>query len=415
MWRLKLRLIPLAIVSRSLAGLSATAAGQLVDSLYDQTASMMMGAGAMVLVGIIAYLRTHSIWFLLWSGLSLALTMCRLALCRAYRRHRDAARSRAPAGDVAPVVWARRFFAGAWMAGALWGLANLVIVLSPDPFIHFLVITVQTAWALGGAVRLNALPAAALGQVSLVIVPMFVVCLLSGDPFYQAFSVFVVLQWFACLSMIRFLQRQTLRLLRANEEKTALNRQLENLAVTDMLTAITNRRGFDVRLAQEWRRLRRERRPLSLLLLDVDHFKQFNDLYGHPAGDECLRLVAETIELAIRRPGDIAARWGGEEFAVILLDTDPEGAARVAETVRAAIEALAIPHGGCSSMRVTASIGVATVIPTPEISSRLLIGLADEALYQAKHQGRNRICCVTIPTTSPSAELGLAVKAMAPE
>jgi diguanylate cyclase (GGDEF)-like protein len=138
-------------------------------------------------------------------------------------------------------------------------------------------------------------------------------------------------------------------------------------------------------------------------LLDVDHFKQFNDLYGHPAGDECLRLVAEAIELAIRRPGDVAARYGGEEFAVILLDTAAEGAARVAETVRAAIEALAIPHGGCPSMRVTASIGVSTVTPTPEITPRLLIGLADQALYQAKRQGRNRICCIAIPATTPES------------
>ncbi len=190
-------------------------------------------------------------------------------------------------------------------------------------------------------------------------------------------------------------------MLRASEEKARLadelaeaNRRLEDLAATDALTLLPNRRCFDVRLLQEWRRSGREQTPLSLLLLDVDCFKLFNDHYGHPSGDDCLRRVGQAILRASRqRPGDIAARYGGEEFAVILPNTDELGAAHVGERVRAAIEALAIPHAAYARGCVTASVGAATARPEAAGTDPSgLIRLADEALYRAKHEGRNRVC-----------------------
>lgn len=159
----------------------------------------------------------------------------------------------------------------------------------------------------------------------------------------------------------------------------------------DGLTQIANRRAFDLRLEQEWQRLTREHLPLSLLLCDVDFFKRYNDRYGHPAGDECLRKVAKTIESCIRRPADLAARYGGEEFAVILPNTLKEGATFIAEEICHAIAELCIPHeASFVKDRVSVSIGITTALPERNVHPRTIIESADKGLYLAKNQGRDR-------------------------
>jgi len=159
----------------------------------------------------------------------------------------------------------------------------------------------------------------------------------------------------------------------------------------DGLTQIANRRAFDLRLEQEWQRLTREHLPLSLLLCDVDFFKRYNDRYGHPAGDECLRKVAKTIESCIRRPADLAARYGGEEFAVILPNTLKEGATFIAEEICRAIAKLCIPHeASFVKDRVSISIGISTALPERNVHPRSIIESADKGLYLAKNQGRDR-------------------------
>jgi diguanylate cyclase (GGDEF)-like protein len=168
---------------------------------------------------------------------------------------------------------------------------------------------------------------------------------------------------------------------------------LESLAFLDGLTGIANRRQFDQVLEKEWRRMLRRNAPLSLLLIDIDHFKSFNDHYGHGAGDDCLRLVAQTIAGVIRRPGDLAARYGGEEFAVILPETDEKGAHAVAETMRAAINMLKHPHAMSPvADHITVSIGTASGIPSLDETEKGLVNAADRALYRAKTAGRNQVC-----------------------
>jgi diguanylate cyclase (GGDEF)-like protein len=163
-------------------------------------------------------------------------------------------------------------------------------------------------------------------------------------------------------------------------------------ARTDALTKLANRRTFDEMLSKEFDRLKREGLPLSLIMLDVDHFKRFNDTYGHVAGDNCLRQVAAAIQIAVRRPADIVARYGGEEFAVILPETDACGAAHVAERVRMGVEALGIPHATSDAAgHVTVSQGVVTVCPSRLTEPDRVVALADQALYKAKRGGRNRI------------------------
>lgn len=171
------------------------------------------------------------------------------------------------------------------------------------------------------------------------------------------------------------------------------NQKLENLAMIDQLTQIANRRSFDQKLDFLWQQHLTKQDFISLLLCDIDYFKQYNDIYGHLMGDDCLRLVAQAFQQSVKRNTDLVARYGGEEFSVILANTDSHGATEIAQTIHQAIENLKIPHHTSNGIEyVTVSIGVATVIPTPDMVPLDLISAADAALYQAKSQGRNRYC-----------------------
>ncbi|ERT06909.1 diguanylate cyclase domain protein [Lyngbya aestuarii BL J] len=175
------------------------------------------------------------------------------------------------------------------------------------------------------------------------------------------------------------------------QELEAKNKQLLILATLDGLTQIPNRRCFDETLNQEWLRLCREQKSLFLILCDIDCFKNYNDTFGHLAGDECLIKVAQTLYEVVRRPADLVARYGGEEFAIILPNTSAEGAIYIAERIQEAIQELAIPHSASLvSSSVTLSMGIAGGIPCCEESPLSLIDISDQALYQAKMEGKNR-------------------------
>ncbi len=177
-----------------------------------------------------------------------------------------------------------------------------------------------------------------------------------------------------------------------NRRLERANRELERLAVLDPLTGIANRRRFEGALEEEWRRGCRDGAPLSVLLADVDCFKDLNDRHGHPYGDACLRRVAARLEELARRTADTVARYGGEEFGLVLPRTGPEEAHRLAERARQAVAALAIPHQASTvADHLTLSIGASTVRPHPGGSPQALIESADRALYEAKGGGRNRV------------------------
>ncbi len=181
-------------------------------------------------------------------------------------------------------------------------------------------------------------------------------------------------------------------LLEVSRQLADLNTVLNRLSLIDSLTGIANRRCFDQSLKQEWRRCYRNHSSLSVVLIDIDFFKRYNDAYGHQAGDECLNRVAQCVRGCLRRPGDLSARYGGEEFVVVLPDTDGEGALHVARTVSATVQGICIPHGHSPiSDRVTVSQGVASVIPRLDMEPHQLIEAADRALYEAKRAGRNAI------------------------
>jgi diguanylate cyclase (GGDEF)-like protein len=183
------------------------------------------------------------------------------------------------------------------------------------------------------------------------------------------------------------------------------NRRLEALSYQDALTGVANRRALDEALDIEWRRGIRSKRPLSFLLLDIDHFKGFNDTYGHPAGDRALARVAAALGSVVRRAGDRIARYGGEEFAALLPETDRTGADAIAERMRTAVEALAIPNPAADSGCLTLSVGHTTVLANDSGTQASVVAAADRALYEAKREGRNRArgADITVPSGSAAA------------
>lgn len=169
------------------------------------------------------------------------------------------------------------------------------------------------------------------------------------------------------------------------------NRELHRLSSTDGLTEIHNRRKFDEYMEREWKRALRERSTISLIIIDIDHFKLFNDTYGHPAGDICLKSVASALSSCLHRPGDFLARYGGEEFAVILPQTNAEGAIHISESLRLAVKNLQIPHESSPSAdHITISLGITGYQPGQNDDLSDFIGIADQALYEAKSAGRDR-------------------------
>lgn len=183
-------------------------------------------------------------------------------------------------------------------------------------------------------------------------------------------------------------ERRLAELTKELEEK---NQILERLSFIDALTGVGNRRLFNEILEKEWKRAGRDVYPLSLIMMDIDFFKDFNDTYGHLMGDDCLRKVAEALNKTIKRPADLIARYGGEEFAAILPDTDEQNAVRLAEDMRNRVEDLNITHVNSEINKVTISLGVAAVIPHHNLDMASLISSADKALYHAKQEGRNMV------------------------
>jgi diguanylate cyclase (GGDEF)-like protein len=226
--------------------------------------------------------------------------------------------------------------------------------------------------------------------------------LLMGPSFYSTLG-FYALSAVALLGAVAAAYR--LRLLRAHareaelirlvEERTSqlqrANDHLQRLSYVDPLTGIGNRRHFEEILEVEWRRASRAGSPMTLLMVDIDQFKLYNDTFGHLAGDRCLSRVASILEQSVQRAGDLLARYGGEEFAAILTNTDESGGAEVAERLRAAVEQFVLEPSDDPKRGVTISVGVAAGIPGEVGSSEILLTAADRALYAAKRAGRNRV------------------------
>jgi diguanylate cyclase (GGDEF)-like protein len=218
-----------------------------------------------------------------------------------------------------------------------------------------------------------------------------------GDDYLIKPASYVVLH--AKIHAMQRIDEMRKRLLKMSAELTAANRALERMSRQDGLTELANRRCLDSYLSDEMARARRSKKELAFALCDLDFFKPYNDHYGHQAGDQCLKKVAQALRSACRRPADLAARYGGEEFALVLPETGLTGAAQVAEGVRNAVARLLIRHEYSSvAPHLTVSIGVASLVPAKEIQIERLVSIADQALYQAKNLGRDRIVALQAET-----------------
>ncbi|MEB0048000.1 MULTISPECIES: sensor domain-containing diguanylate cyclase [unclassified Pseudomonas] len=219
--------------------------------------------------------------------------------------------------------------------------------------------------------------------------PLIVIVALSSDDVFAGWKRTMIVVSMASIALCISLLWLTWLLSRELRLRHKAEQELAQLAATDALTGLANRRTLDQVLRHEWFRAQRSGKPLSVLMIDADNFKAFNDRHGHQAGDDALRAVAKVISGSIRRPADLVARYGGEEFSVILAETDSEGAQQIAEHVRRAVEQLPLAPGADSP--ITVSIGISTWTTATEVGLEQLLVAADKALYQAKEGGRNRV------------------------
>ena len=343
--------------------------------------------------------------------------------------------ARPPASDGDPILavptWL--FYVLMLATGVLWGIAPALIAWLGDDVMMFTALLFTTGIGIAAfgsyGISLHAVLAvtAPIAALSLAVIAA------SGNPAYYAVGIALLLLYahqFIVIRQGRQVLENQIRLRLENavlaaqqgaeNEKTAaeldrrmeMERQLraskdraEKMSATDALTEIANRRYFDNRLKSEVSRAFRDRTNLSLVISDIDYFKQFNDLYGHQEGDECLKSFARILASFCRRGGDLAARVGGEEFALLLPSTDHPAALKLAENARAAFDALAVKHeGSMLKDNATASFGVSTTMPDNNGAGETLYGNADKALYVAKGQGRNQVVSETAFADSTVAQ-----------
>jgi diguanylate cyclase (GGDEF)-like protein len=292
-------------------------------------------------------------------------------------------------------TWRRKFVLGACASGLVWGAAGLLLFdpvsLTRQLFLAFVLGgmiagAIPLLSALNGAYECFAIP---------VVLPVTGQMLLIGDRIHVIMGLMILVFGLAMLSTSARVRRVfedstdlRLQLASSVEEGWALQRMLR----TDELTRIGNRRLFDEQLAVEWRRSQRKHQVISVVTADIDHFKAYNDHYGHLAGDRCLVRVAQTMADALQRPGDVAARIGGEEFAFVLPDTTLLGAEHVAEEIRAKVLELNLPHAASPvAEQVTVSLGIASSEQPRITAPEDLVRASDAALYEAKRRGRNQV------------------------
>lgn len=341
----------------------------------------------LILVAVFWNELDHQV-LLVWLAMVYCVALLRYILLHVFR---DPARKSA----LHTSTWANLFMLGAFSAGMVWGAAGLLL-FHPDSIPH----QIFLAFTLGGMVAgalplLSPLPPA----FALYSIPIGAPILLQ---LFNASDHIVLVMGFLLLFFMTVMLLSSHRFSRILHQSIELRLQLDSsieqqqqqalLARMDPLTGIANRRLFDEALESEWKRAQRTHTHLSILIADIDHFKRYNDTLGHPAGDVCLKQVARCMATAARRPGDLVARVGGEEFAFLLPNTDETDAAVIAERVREEIKSLHLPHPDSPiSEWVTISLGCAECVPNVHTTPDDLIQAADAALYRAKRDGRNQV------------------------
>ncbi len=307
--------------------------------------------------------------------------------------------------------WVKKYILLTTFMSSLWGVAG-IILFSQTPVVQTTLLILLVSILISTIPLLLASKAAFFAQFISILAPLtFSIGFNLSHPQYLMLGIALITLAITIIFASNYLNQVINQL---QETQQALQTQAD----TDQITQLANRRAFDSAFKKEWRRSTREQKPISLLIIDVDDFKLYNDTYGHIAGDECLKKIARAIQKSAKRPGDIAARVGGEEFAVLLPDVNSEGAKAVAERLRTNISRLDIKHASNGNKNITVSIGVSSCLPLQQIESSnqdivypaMLMKSADDAMYQAKREGKDAIVIeqcgrqapLTLPENKPS-------------
>jgi diguanylate cyclase (GGDEF)-like protein len=361
---------------------------QIAQSFRQLPISLIVNLANGLILVVVLWDAVPASNLLTWSGLLIAVTGGRFLTLRAFR-------NTSPNTESDHAVWVKYFVAGACAAGVVWGLSG-ILLFHPSSFPHQIVLAFVLGGMVAGAVPLLSSVDRAYWCFAIpVVVPIAIRMMWVGDRIHLIMGLMMTIFGLAMLAtsaQVHRLFRDSERLRRELFSSIEVERALEYLVRLDSLTGIPNRRLFEEELGKEWARAKRDQEPLALITADIDHFKDYNDHYGHPAGDLCLVEVAQAMYHALSRPGDVAARIGGEEFAILLPQTDLDGAISVAEQIRERVLALNLPHEASPVARqVTLSFGVSSSDLASGPSPAELIRTSDIALYEAKRCGRNRI------------------------
>jgi len=334
------------------------------------------------------HLPSLHISLLIWFGLIVTLSIVRFLMGKSFKLERQYT-------QVELTSWANRYVFFTTLISTIWGLAGLILFPTDLPH-QILLILVLFSVLLAAIPTLAASRIAYYFQILVTLLPTIILLFLSKDYGHALMGGAMIVMAITLMLVSNYIYQLLYEL---QEMQLAL----QDLADTDQLTQIANRRHFDRKFKVEWRRAMREKTPISLMLIDVDFFKKYNDTYGHQAGDVCLRQIADALASITHRPADLASRYGGEEFSILLPVTKQKDAAMLAERLRRKIEALQIEHSRSEVGVVTVSIGVSCCEPawdfsgnTPEedqkvIFPAMLLTAADNALYVSKERGRNQI------------------------
>ena len=342
----------------------------------------------MLLVFFWLHFPNKHVSLLIWFGLVVTLSLVRFLMGKSFKPERQYTQQELTS-------WANRHVFFTTLLSTIWGLTG--IVFFPNDLAHLtLLVFILFSVLLSAIPTLAASRIAYYFQIIVTLVPTTLLLFLSKDKGHDLLALAMIVMAGTLVLISGYIYSLLLELQNAQIA-------LQELADTDQLTKIANRRHFDRKFKVEWRRAMREQTPISLLLIDVDHFKKYNDTYGHQAGDRCLQQIAEALESVSHRPADLASRYGGEEFAVLLPVTSQENAAMLAERLRKKIESLKIEHSKSEFGIVTISIGVSCCEPvwdftgkTPDEEQKvtfpaMLLTASDNALYVSKEQGRNQV------------------------
>lgn len=367
---------------------------QITQSFRQLHISLIVNLAIGFILAVALWSAVSTAALLIWSGLLIAITAARFLSLRAFR-------NASPRGETDYAFWAKHFQAGACAAGGVWGLSG-ILLFHPSSFPLQVVLAFVLGGMVAGAVPLLSPVRHAYWCFAIpVVLPISIRMMWVGDRLHLVMGLMMIIFGLAMLAtsaQVHRLFRDAEKLRRELFSSIEVERALEYLVRLDSLTGIPNRRLFEEELSKEWARAIRDHAPFSLIIADIDHFKEYNDHYGHPAGDLCLVDVAQAMHHALFRPGDVVARIGGEEFAFLLPQTDLSGAIAVAEQIREHIAALNLPHVASPvASHVTLSFGVSSSELASISSPADLIHTSDIALYEAKRCGRNQI--VAAPKT----------------